>query len=687
MATFYSPTNTPLNITEEDAIKYQGGVAGDPYKGLRASGYSDKPASVSKAQVSMIDTGSAISQINKQRSFLDQTYPNLPPLPAQTNQTTTPAKPTSQAGKALFTNQNGQEISFTQDQLKDRNNQRFLQDNGYVMAQSDFAVDKNLTTSGIQNDINDLNGQIEDLTKSMMNLNLDADPEFLAISQSIKNQFAEARNQIEQTNRQRERALTTLGNRYGTTRFGNQVQAGIETEEIKQGAQRVADINAKEAEALVTARQAFKSGKWENFSRVVNSLKDLREEKNTELTAYNQSIANLNKKLQEEEKTIQQQITQASRDSAIAGLVGQGITDAATALDLLNFDENGRQIGDFTLDEVSKAMNLAYNKETLSGLNPDFRTYEYLRQNQPAELQAMGVTSFQGYLKAVNNAQNDFVGDLMNKYPDAGILPEDSFAAAQAKLPNSKIYKQQTRLSSGGSGSGGGGGGGGSRNTFASDLDAIIGNTIATIPTKFGQEQFQAQISRARNDADKISTVASVVLKNQPAEVKRDYSNQAVAIKNIDKAIALLDEKTKTGVINNAAQYTFNLLGKDFDPNLTAINQYIISAIQPYRNSITGAAWGDQEDAEYQQLFGSTKYSPTELKNRLTRLKEIMKDKSVTSLNAFVNPLDVYNNPFSEVSPQQTQNQVTNNASQLNALPAPAQQSFWSKATNWLFGD
>jgi DNA-binding transcriptional MerR regulator len=185
-----------------------------------------------------------------------------------------------------------------------------------------------------------------------------------------------------------------------------------------------------------------------------------------------------------------------------------------------------------------------------------------------------------------------------------------------------------------------------SKGQFGSDLDAIIGNTLATIGTKFGQEQFQAQVSRSRNDADKIATVASVVLKGAPAEVKRDFSNQAAAIKSIDKAIALLDEKTRTGVINNAKQYVFNVFGKDYDPNLAAVSSYITGAIQPYRNSVTGAAWGDQEDAEYASLFGSTKYSPTELKSRLTRVKEIMKDKSAQGLNVYVNPLDTYANPF-----------------------------------------
>lgn len=187
---------------------------------------------------------------------------------------------------------------------------------------------------------------------------------------------------------------------------------------------------------------------------------------------------------------------------------------------------------------------------------------------------------------------------------------------------------------------------GGIPSPYANDLDAIVGNTLASIPTKFGQAAFQQQVAKARNDSDKINLIATQVLKGQPAEFKVDFANQAVGISQLDKAINLLDTGVKTGAINNALQYTFNLAGKDYDPKLAAINGYLTSAIQPYRNSVTGAAWGTQEDSEYQQLFGSTKYSPAELKQRLLQMKETLKSKSATGLNAFVNPLGTNQNVF-----------------------------------------
>lgn len=188
--------------------------------------------------------------------------------------------------------------------------------------------------------------------------------------------------------------------------------------------------------------------------------------------------------------------------------------------------------------------------------------------------------------------------------------------------------------------------GGGTTGAYSSDLDALIGSTESIISSKFGQETFRKNIAKARSEADKISLIASVVLGKADSATKTDFTNQAVGIKQIDKAIKMLDEGAQTGVLEAGAQYAFNLAGKDFDPKLAQINQLLTSAIQPYRNSVTGAAWGTQEDGEYQQLFGSTKYSPTELKQRLMGVKDILASKSSTALGSYVNPLGTYGDPF-----------------------------------------
>lgn len=200
-------------------------------------------------------------------------------------------------------------------------------------------------------------------------------------------------------------------------------------------------------------------------------------------------------------------------------------------------------------------------------------------------------------------------------------------------------------------------GGGAGAGAYGSDLEALIGRVPLIIPSENGKVAFSQAIQRARNDGDKIQTIATAVLRNSPSPIREDFSNQAIAVKNIDKAIATIDKGAQTGVLEAGGQYVFNLAGKDYDPKLAEISSYLTSAVQPYRNSVTGAAWGQQEEAEYASLFGSTKYSPTELKARLVRLKEIMKDKSATALNAQINPIDTGYQPFNQPGTKDIQSQ------------------------------
>ena len=277
--------------------------------------------------------------------------------------------------------------------------------------------------------------------------------------------------------------------------------------------------------------------------------------------------------------------------------------------------------------------------------------------------------------------------ELANDLAKKGIQDISKGATGYAYNPKTKKYELVARAASASINTTSGNGirnagvsmTGTGNNKYSSDLDAILGNTLATIPSKFGQATFNSQISKARNDGDKINTVASVLLANAPATERTDFANQAKSVNQIDKAISLIDSGVKTGVLQAGGQYVYNLAGKDFDPNLATINQLITSAIQPYRNSITGAAWGDQEDGEYQNLFGSTKYSPTELKQRLQGVKEIMKNNTSSALNNYVNPMGSTQNYFQGNQQQninlQNNNQVDNTEYNYDADLASAQRA------------
>lgn len=276
-----------------------------------------------KSEVGAISTKDAISQINKQKGYLDTTYPPFGTsnegLQKWANQdpeafdnyadsqgySRTPVT----EGKAYFTNQMGQEAEYTEEQLKDPATRQFLTDNGFALVKSDGVnVGSDFSTSQIQSGVNQASALVENLTKDFLNYNVDQDPDFQAQSASIKAEFDRLRRQMEKTNYQRAQAFRTLGMRSGATQYAEGLQMGVEGEELNQANQRLADIASEEAATISAARSAFKSNKFSEFNNKVTALRDLRDQKQKELENYNTAIANYTKKLQEEEQaSIEQQ--------------------------------------------------------------------------------------------------------------------------------------------------------------------------------------------------------------------------------------------------------------------------------------------------------------------------------------------------------------------------------------------
>lgn len=276
--------------------------------GFEKSGFKtvSNPFTTPSTEVSSISTKDAVSQVNKQKGYLDTTYPGTPPLPS-TDQQETP--PPVNAGKAYFTNQAGQEAEYTQEQLNDPNTRQFLTENGYVMVKSDGVnVGSDFTTSKTQTGVNEANALVENLTKDFLSYNVDADPDFQAQAKVIRAEFDRLKRQMEKTNYSRAQGLSTLGMRSGTTQYAGAIQSGIEGEELNQANQRLADIAQEEAATISAARSAFKNNKYSEFDRKVTALKDIRDQKQKELEGYTTAIANYTKKLQEEEQaSIEQQ--------------------------------------------------------------------------------------------------------------------------------------------------------------------------------------------------------------------------------------------------------------------------------------------------------------------------------------------------------------------------------------------
>ena len=257
-------------------------------------------------EVSMIDTGSAITQVNNQRNYLDTTYPTLNAPPAgrapsgqRLDPYTNQPIPETTVGKAYFTNEAGQEAEYTQEQLRNPDIQNFLQQGGFVLSRTD-GITTNINP--LETAVSEANSQIENLYNQFQSYNVESDPAYQSYAQTIRNQFDQLRRQMEETNRSRQRAFETLGYRTGAAQYAGGVQMGIEGEELTQANQRIAEINNQEAEMLANARNAFQNNNFTKFNASVNALQKIRDNKQEELANYTQALKDLNDRLMDENR-------------------------------------------------------------------------------------------------------------------------------------------------------------------------------------------------------------------------------------------------------------------------------------------------------------------------------------------------------------------------------------------------
>lgn len=169
-------------------------------------------------------------------------------------------------------------------------------------------------------------------------------------------------------------------------------------------------------------------------------------------------------------------------------------------------------------------------------------------------------------------------------------------------------------------------------------LAEAVSNKIGSVASK---NSFLTQYKKATTDEQKIKILASNVV--LPTEVKNGIIQNTQVTKSLEDVLSMLDRGVKTGLLQAAQSYVANKTGTGGDKEIEAIKSKLVTAVQPYRNKVTGAAWGDQEEAEYQALIGSVKFTPDDLRNKLNVFKDTLKQQSQTALLAGIDPLGAVN--------------------------------------------
>ncbi len=224
---------------------------------------------------------------------------------------------------------------------------------------------------------------------------------------------------MEEINRRREQTVKTLGIRTGSRYLGGEggVFGGIISAEERAGVDRISDLEAKKQQAIVEARDAARTKNWQVYSKQVESAE-------TQYKEQLETVKELNKKIVEQNKKVQEQKSRSSRDSAIADLISQGITDPTKLLDMLNYDEKGNLIGDISMEEISKVIESIKKSTNSSDLDGDIKEWKQLLDLGSEQGGLSAGTSFLQYqkMKTIAGGQGKATGDIAQSIPNLSTI-------------------------------------------------------------------------------------------------------------------------------------------------------------------------------------------------------------------------------------------------------------------------
>ena len=140
---------------------------------------------------------------------------------------------------------------------------------------------------------------------------------------TIKSQYAVLRSQLEESNRRRQAAATTLGYRRGGQFAPTMMSAQVEGV-VQQGVARLNELNSQEANAVAAVNNAYDEKSLSLALEEYNKLTSIRKERDKALDELNVKLAEANKKVTEENTKLANQslIYNAVTETGSSDVVG-----------------------------------------------------------------------------------------------------------------------------------------------------------------------------------------------------------------------------------------------------------------------------------------------------------------------------------------------------------------------------
>lgn len=174
------------------------------------------------------------------------------------------------------------------------------------------------------------------------NMQRSVDNQFNSKIDSVRSQYDQFEQDQTKANESGLNQIKNALNLGGSSRYAPISSAGIVQAQQAAGIRALADLSNQENQVIAEAQAAKDANDFQLMEEKLNVIERLRAEK----LAVAGSV----------QDGIQGNMNRAARDNEIAGLVQQGITSPMQLLRSLNYDEDGNQIGDYTIAEIGAAM-------------------------------------------------------------------------------------------------------------------------------------------------------------------------------------------------------------------------------------------------------------------------------------------------------------------------------------------
>ena len=194
------------------------------------------------------------------------------------------------------------------------------------------------------------------------------DQQFNSTVDSIKTQYSQLQSNLKKVQEESTQGLNNSFIRSGASRYSPFSTSGIMQAKMTSDINALGDLQAKENSLIAEAAATRQDKQYQLLDKQLGLIKAARTEKNALAQKITEDIIKKNTEIRKKQ-------IQSSRDSAIAGILQQGITNPQQILGYLNFDDQGNQTGDFTAKEVEdtlKSLSPDNNLEKLSGTTRDF---------------------------------------------------------------------------------------------------------------------------------------------------------------------------------------------------------------------------------------------------------------------------------------------------------------------------